>query len=47
MDLQELGLGNSDWIGLTQEQVVSSCKCGYDPLGSIKCGKHLDCLRNC
>jgi len=36
MDLQELGWGSSDWIGLAQEQVASCCKCGNDPSGSIK-----------
>jgi hypothetical protein len=47
MDLQELGWRSSDWIGLAQEQMASSCKCGKDPLGSIKCGKYLDYVRNC
>jgi hypothetical protein len=35
MDLQEVGCGVMDWIGLTQE-------CNNEPSGSIKCGDFLD-----
>jgi len=34
-----------DWPGSEQEQVVGSCECGDEPLGSIKCGEFLDWLR--
>ena len=36
MDLQ----GGMDWIDLAQ--VVGSCECGNEPLGSVKCREFLD-----
>jgi len=44
MDLQEMGCGYMDWIGLAQDkrQVVDACECGNEPLGSVKCGEFLD-----
>jgi hypothetical protein len=37
MDLQEVGCGDMDWIELAQDrQVAGTCKCGNEPLGSIK-----------
>ena len=36
MDLQEVGCGYMDWIGLAQ--VADGCECGNEPLGSVKCG---------
>jgi hypothetical protein len=37
MDLQEVGCGDVDWIGL-----AGACECGDEPSGSIKCGEFLD-----
>jgi hypothetical protein len=34
MDLLEIGWGGVGWIGLAQE---STCECGTEPSGSIKC----------
>jgi len=35
--------GSMDWIDLAkQRQVVGSCECGNEPLGSIKCREFLD-----
>jgi hypothetical protein len=43
MDLQELGCGGMDWIGLAQDrQVAGNCECGNELSGSIKCGEFLD-----
>jgi len=44
MDLQEVGCGYMDWIGLAQDRdrwqtLVSACN---EPLGSVKCGEFLD-----
>jgi len=36
MDLQEVGCGYMDWIGL------AACECGNEPSGSVKCGEFLD-----
>jgi hypothetical protein len=47
MDLLEIGWGGVDWIGLAQErQVESSCECGYEPSGSIKCWETIKWLHN-
>jgi len=40
MDLQEVGCGYMDWIGLAQ--VADACECGNEPSGSVKCGEFLD-----
>jgi hypothetical protein len=40
MDLQEMGCGGMDWIGLAQ--VAGSCECGNELSGSIKRGQFLD-----
>jgi hypothetical protein len=43
MDLQEVGCGartGSIWLRIGK--VVSTCECGNEPLGSIKCGEFLD-----
>ena len=46
MDLQEVGSGYMDWIGLVQErQVADARECGNEPSGSVKCGKFLDYLQ--
>jgi hypothetical protein len=38
MDLLERGWGGVDWIGLAQDgQMESSCECGHEPSGLIKC----------
>ena len=43
MDLQELGCGYMDWIGLAKErQVADACECGNEPSGSVKCGGFFD-----
>jgi len=43
MDLQEVGCGYMDWIGLAQDrQVADACDCGNEPSGSVKCGEFLD-----
>jgi len=34
MDLQEVGYGYMDWIGLAQ--VADACECGNEPSGSVK-----------
>ena len=36
MDLQEVGCGYMDWIGLAQDR--EPCECGNKPSGSVKCG---------
>jgi len=46
MDLQEVGCGYKDSIGLAQgRQVADACECGNEPLGSVKCGEFLDWLQ--
>jgi len=44
MDMQEVGCGYMDWIGLTQDrdQVAEACECGNEPSGSMKRGEFLD-----
>ena len=45
MYLQEVGCGSMDWIELAEDrlgQVVCTCECDNEPLGSIKCGE-FDC----
>jgi len=45
MDLQEVGCGYVDWIGLAQDRdgrVADACECGNEPSGSMKCGEFLD-----
>jgi len=46
-DLQEVGCGCMDWIGLAQDkrQVADACECGNEPSGSMKCGEFLDQLQ--
>jgi hypothetical protein len=45
MDLQEVGCGYVDWIGLPQDrgqgQLADACECGNEPSGSITCGEFL------
>jgi len=39
MDLQEVGCGYMDWIGLAQlGQLADACECGNEPSDSVKCG---------
>jgi len=43
MDLQEVGCGYMDWIGLAQDrQVADACECGNEHSGSVKCEEFLD-----
>jgi len=44
MDLQEVGCEGYglNRTGLGEGQVEGTCECGYEPSGSIKCGKFLD-----
>ena len=43
-DLQEVGCGYMDWIGLGQDkrQVADACECGNELPGSVKFGEFLD-----
>jgi hypothetical protein len=40
MDLQEVGCEGMDWLRIGK--VASSCECGNEPSGSIKCGEFPD-----
>jgi hypothetical protein len=40
MDLQEVGCGYVDWIGLAQDR--DACECGNEHSGSIKCGESFE-----
>jgi len=42
MDLQEVGYGYVDWIGLAQDKVADACEYGNELSGSVKCGEFLD-----
>ena len=44
MDLQEVGCGYMDWIGLVQDRdrLAGACECGNEPSGSVKCEEFLD-----
>jgi hypothetical protein len=43
MDLEEIGWGGVNWIGLPQDrEEESSCECGTEPSGSIKCWKTVE-----
>jgi len=43
IDLQEVGRGYMDWIGLAQDrQLVDACERSNEPSGSVKCGEFLD-----
>ena len=47
MDLQVVGCGYMDWIGLAQDrQVADDCECGNEPSGSVKCGEFLRLVAN-
>jgi len=43
-DLQEVGCGCMDWIGLAQDgdRWRTLVECGNEPSGSVKCGEFLD-----
>ena len=43
-DLQEVGCGYMDWIGLAldRDRWRNACECGNEPWGSVKCGEFLD-----
>ena len=40
IDLQEVGFGYMDWIGLAQDRdsFAEVCECGNEPSDSVKCG---------
>jgi len=39
MDLQKVGCGYMDWIGLAQDRdEADTCECGNELSGSVKCG---------
>jgi hypothetical protein len=43
MDFREVEWRGIDCINLAQDRAVAgSFECGYEPLGSIKCGKFLE-----
>jgi len=44
MELQEVGCGYMDWIGVAQdmERWGEACEYGNEPSGSVKCGEILD-----
>jgi hypothetical protein len=44
MDLQEVGFGCVNWIGLAEDRDRwrAIFECGDEPSGSIKCGEFLD-----
>jgi len=44
IDLQEVGCGHVDWIGLAQDRDrwCGACECGNEPSVSVKCGEFLD-----
>jgi len=44
MELQEAGCA-LDRAGSELGQVASTCECGNEPSGSIKCGEFLDNLK--
>jgi len=43
-DLQDVGYGYMDWIGLAQNRNrwLNACECGNEFSGSVKCGEFLD-----
>ena len=40
MDLQEVGCGYMNWIGLAQD--TDACEWGNELSGSVRCGEFLD-----
>jgi hypothetical protein len=43
IDLEEVGLGDMDWIDLVRDRDVSGfCECGKESSGSIKCREFID-----
>jgi hypothetical protein len=44
MDLQEVGYGGEDWIGLAQDRdrLGGTCECSEEPSGSIERGEFLN-----
>jgi hypothetical protein len=44
MDLQEVGCGCMEWIGLAQDRdtLADACECGNEPSGSVKYVEFLD-----
>jgi hypothetical protein len=48
MALIEIGLGGVNWVGFSQDRYrwESSCECGNEPSGSIKCWETIEWLHN-
>jgi hypothetical protein len=48
MDLEDMGLGVVDSTGMAQDgdKWGSSCECGNEPSGSIKCSETTEWLHN-
>jgi hypothetical protein len=48
MDLREIGWGGEDWLDLPQDRnrFESSCECGTELSGSIKCWETIKWLHN-
>jgi hypothetical protein len=46
LEIDSIGCCGLDWSGSGQVQVESSCECGNEPSGSIKCWESTEWLHN-